>query len=132
MNWKLATVLTAALAATGGVAKADDDRSRHRHPYFPPSYGPTYPLPGYKPVFPQSIFRPVSPRELERLVEHTLRLHLGHCVRDVDVDVNARRGCVDIEVEVRRGGFGVVQQIKQVVYSIPELRGYKINLDIDD
>jgi hypothetical protein len=79
---------------------------------------------------PHREYRPLSSEDLERHVERVVKARLGPWVDDVDVDVDTKRGRVEIEVELEhRLPFGYV---RQVVYSIPELRGFQIRLEIDD
>ncbi len=68
-------------------------------------------------------------RNLENMVEDRIERAFGRLVDDVDVDADPNRRTVDIEVEVRFPG--VAGQVRQFLFSLPELRGYRIRLDIE-
>jgi hypothetical protein len=65
---------------------------------------------------------------LGRYVERTIERQLGHCVDDVDVDVDHRRRCVEVEARIRHSAAH--GQVQQLVYSLPELAGYHIRLEM--
>ncbi|GIW80910.1 MAG: hypothetical protein KatS3mg105_2717 [Gemmatales bacterium] len=88
-----------------------------------------YPTPLPQPVYPPVIQRPLRASDLEDLIECRIERYFGRYVDDVDVDVNYRRGCVEIEVEVCHPY--IVPSLQQFVYAMPELRGLRIVFDID-
>jgi hypothetical protein len=64
---------------------------------------------------------------LERHVEHAVKVHLGSLVDDVDVDVDDRR----VEVEVELTHPAGLARLRRLLYSMPELAGYQIRIDVD-
>ncbi|HXG08777.1 MAG TPA: hypothetical protein VNK04_03225 [Gemmataceae bacterium] len=132
MSWKYLVAL-AILAAAGTAAQAHEKKimygrpDRHAPGYVVP---PALSLPVI--VGHPGLTRPARlhlPCNLERHLERTIRHYYGHCVEDVDVDVDGRRGRVTIEVEVRhpipRG------HLLHLLRSLPELYGYQICLEIE-
>jgi hypothetical protein len=130
MSWYTKAMLSAALAlGIGGAVEAN--------PIFIPPPAPA-PIPVFpRPVIVNPAFCPppvVVPsrrrqrKALERYVEAVIRTRLAGIVRDVDVDVE-RDGDVEIEVESRHPL--AYQLVRGVVYSLPQLRGYRIEIDID-
>jgi hypothetical protein len=128
MSWYTKAMLSAALAlGIGGAVEAN-------HTFIPRRA--TFPV-ACPPVVVNPVFRPPpvvvpSPRRqrkaLERYVEAVIRTRLAGIVRDVDVDVE-RDGDVEIEVESRHPL--AYQLVQGIVYSLPQLRGYRIKIDID-
>jgi NADPH-dependent 2,4-dienoyl-CoA reductase/sulfur reductase-like enzyme len=148
MNWKHGTLLAVllGLAGTGGATAADVgigiqiNRSPAYPPprrpipiVVPPGFPPVNPSPAYPPgvVEPPGgiIVHPIRSHDLERHVEWTIRRRLGHCVRDVDVDVDPRRFRVTIDAEVRHPEDAV--RLKHLIHSLPELAGYQIRFDLE-
>jgi len=98
-----------------------------RQPYPPTIVPRLYPQP-----YPRRY--PITPlyreKDLERLVERNLKLKFGRIVDDVDVDVDFRRRRVEVEVELR--DFRYAATIRRYVYVMPQLRGYRVKLKLDD
>ena len=100
--------------------------------------------PIFQPVVPVRPIGPVinpgfPPREkdIERFVERAIFARFGAgAIEDVDVDADIRRGRLDLEVdvEVRRGVNEALayQQIHAYLCSLPQLRGMRLDLDVDD
>lgn len=91
-----------------------------------PFYQPLVPT-QYPPVVRPTI--PTSRRDLERHIERTIKWQLGRCVDDVDVDVDFRCRRVEVEVELRHPA--AYRQLQQLLYSMPELSGFQIRIDVD-
>ena len=91
-------------------------------------------IPRQRPVYVQPAYVPLSGKHLERLIEHTLRHHMGHCVKDVDVDVDVKDGEVEVDIEIRKGVSerAAYHQALSILHSFPELRGFRIEIEIDD
>ena len=74
---------------------------------------------------------PISVRlhgdRLERHVEHAVKAVLGPLVDDVDVDVDDRRVKVEVELTHPEG----LARLRRLLYSMPELAGYQIRIDVD-
>jgi hypothetical protein len=135
MLGKCAIVLAVALACASG-ASAKGKKFKHKRPpvevlpYPAPVVVPGPPPPAYPPYPEAYPVRPLGRKDLERHVKHALKFQLGHCVKDVDVEADLRRGRVEVEVELRHpGAYG---QVHQLLYSMPELRGFRIRIDVDD
>ncbi len=140
MSWKCGVLLIAALGIGPATVAEAADAERAR-PFLPLPRHPTQARPA--PLLGQAFYPPIRPpyspgwpgthphgrKDLERHIERTIKGHLGHSVRDVDVDVDPRRRRVDVDVEIRhRFAYG---QLRQLLYSMPELYGYQIRLDVD-
>lgn len=121
--------------------QAKREREHHKkhgqypgHGFHPPHGNPLWPgrlaVPQGQPYFDPPMGRAAfSDGDLERHIERTIKHHFGRAVEDVDVDVERRRGRIEVEAEVRHP---VVRgQLQQLLYSMPELAGYEIRLDID-
>jgi hypothetical protein len=68
-------------------------------------------------------------RDLERHVERTIRRQLGHCVDDVDVDIDNRRCIVEVDAEIRHPSD--YHRLLDLLQCMPELRGYQIRLRVE-
>jgi hypothetical protein len=71
----------------------------------------------------------LSQGEIKRRIERVVRHHYGHCIRDVDVDVNGHRRCIDVEVRARHPI--PYSTLHQLICTMPELHGYHVHLDVD-
>lgn len=122
MSWKLLATL-AILAGLGLGAQVNAQGYLPGRP-LPPNFA----APGFAPA---GAFcgSPFSSRDLERRISYTLRQHYGHCIDDIDVDVDRRRNHIDVRLEVRRPlPHG---QVNRLLYAMPELRGYHVHLRLD-
>ena len=87
--------------------------------------------PYYPSIQPQPVFR--STRSLERHVERCIERKFRAVVDDVDVDVDFdRRRGNRIEIDVELDDLRYARTISRFIYSMPELRGYRIDLEFDD
>jgi hypothetical protein len=91
-------------------------------------------IPRQRPVYVQPTYVPLSGKQLERLIEHTLRHHMGYWVKDVDVDVDAKDGEVEVDIEIRKGisERAAYHQAHHILHCLPELRGFRVEIEIDD
>src|SRR5262245_29999058 len=80
-----------------------------------------------RPVAPPLTYR-LRGQALERHVERSVKASLGHLADDVDVDVDDRRGRVEVEVELLHPAG--LAHLRRLLYSMPELAGYQIKIDV--
>jgi hypothetical protein len=138
MSWKYTALLTAVLGIGGGQTASAGDLGIgiqvNPSPAYPPRHRPPVKViqPIYQPVYPSPgviISHPRDHRDLERRVERCIKRHLGHCVDDIDVDIDCRRRHAKIEADVRhRDDY---RRLERLLYSLPELAGYEICLDVE-
>jgi hypothetical protein len=140
MYWKTTAALAVFLSWTTHAPAGDKPKKykdkHHKHApaivVLPPTPTgePAYLEPAHPP--PERIpyaARPLKRKDLERYVERTIRYELGHCVRDVDVDIDLRCGRVEVEVELRHPSAYV--RVQQLLASLPELRGFRVCIEVD-
>lgn len=124
--WKPMTALMVATAMLSGSAALAQPFPLPRPPFLPPPLPPRVrPFPPVPPVPPPH--HRLS--DLERQVERRIRAQFGWYVDYVDVDISSRSRRAEIDVELR--DFFMRQQVSSFIYSMPELRGYRIRLDLD-
>jgi hypothetical protein len=91
------------------------------------------PFPQYYPN--QQFFVRPDRKTIERHVAYQLRQALCHCgVRDIEVDINSQFTRVEVEISVRDGVSRRVvrQRAWHALQSMPQLRGMRVEIDIDD
>lgn len=98
------------------------------YPVNPGFIDPRYPRYPTVPVVP-TIPRYTSEKSLERRVEFCLKQKFGRIIKDVDVDVDFDDHEVEVEVEVR--DFRYARSIRAYVLTLPELQGFRVDLDLD-
>jgi hypothetical protein len=81
-----------------------------------------------RPVVPPVIYR-LRGDALERHVERMVKAGLGPLVDDVDVDVEDRRGRIEVEVELLHPAG--LAHLRRLLYGMPELAGYQIKIDVE-
>jgi hypothetical protein len=130
MSWKNLTALTVILGTgLGANAYAGDIRVvRPVGPVPTPVASPAL-VPPWTSRHPGQAYHPAPVRDLERHIERVIRRHYGSCVCDVEVDVDRRRRHVEVELEVHHPIPH--QEVLQLLYSLPELRGYHVCLEIE-
>jgi hypothetical protein len=82
-----------------------------------------------RPVVPPPVIYRLRGGALERHVERMVKFHLGPWVDDVDVDVEDRRGRVEVEVELLHPAG--MARLQRLLYGMPELAGYHIKIDVE-
>lgn len=151
MNITRPILLSVGLALFGATsADAQVIIQQQQPPTYFPDYGHLRPgyFPGYgqlqpavrpavvQPIYPQPGFAPapiLRDKDVERYVERAIRAQFGRIIDDVDVDVDRDDGEIEIEVEVRGVNPRFVHgQIHAFVCSLPVLRGYRVDLEVDD
>lgn len=115
-----------------GLAFVDSAWAGERPRFHPPyihAAQPGYPAGGLPYGVPHRARLPYSEDALERHIERVIKGQFGRAVDDIDVDVDNRRGRIEIEAEVRHPA--IRRQLEQLLYSMPELAGYQLRFDID-
>lgn len=71
--------------------------------------------------------------DLQNFLEDSSEAKFRHCVDDVDVDIDNRRGIMEIEIDA--DNFTAYLQVQNYIRSLPHVRGYRlifINRDLED
>lgn len=139
------TLALLTLSAMGGTASADVfvDIRLGRPPisaFVARPVVPVYPAPVvvHEPVYvrepivthrPVLVARGFDHRALEKHVERTIECRFGKHVDDVDVDIDCGCRVVKVEADVCHPSIGC--EIERLLYSMPELAGYRIRLKIE-
>lgn len=103
------------------------------YPIYPPVPGPGIVQPYYPPVQPYDPYygrNRFRGKNLERYIERCIRAKFGRLIDDVDVDIDNGDLEAEVEVEIRDRRYR--RAVYNFVISIPELRGYRLDIDIDD